>query len=34
MDFVDKQKKDVNAFELTVPGEHRIKVAHDLKYQK
>ena len=32
--IIDKQKKEVNVFELTVPGEARIKIAHDLKYQK
>ena len=32
--IIDKKKKEVNIFELTVPGEGRIKVSHDLKYQK
>ena len=32
--IIDKQKKQVNIFELTVPGETRIKISHDLKYQK
>ena len=32
--IMDKSKKTVSIFELTVPAEHRIKIAHDLKYQK
>ena len=32
--IIDKQKKEVNIFELTVPGEMRIKILHSLKYQK
>ena len=32
--IIDKQKKEVNVFELTVPGETRIKISHNLKYQK
>ena len=32
--IIDKQKKSVSVFELTVPGEGRIKVSHDLKYKK
>ena len=32
--IIDKQKKEVNIFELTVPGETRIKISHNLKYQK
>lgn len=31
---IDKQKKSVTIFELTVPAEHRLKIAHDLKFQK
>ena len=30
----DKNTKSVTIFELTVPVEHRLKIAHDLKYQK
>ena len=29
-----RAKKKGRIFELTVPAEHRIKIAHDLKYQK
>ena len=32
--IMDKSKKTVSIFELTVPAEHRIKIANDLKYQK
>ena len=32
--IVDKSKKTVDIFELTVPAEHRLKISHDLKYQK
>ena len=32
--IIDKSKKEVNIFELTVPAEHRIKKAHALKYEK
>ena len=32
--IIDKQKKEVNIFELTVPGETRLKISHNLKYQK
>ena len=31
---IDKTKKTVHIFELTVPAEHRIKTAHDLKFDK
>ena len=31
---IDKNTKSVTIFELTVPAEHRLKIAHDLKYQK
>ena len=31
---IDKYTKSVTIFELTVPAEHRLKIAHDLKYQK
>ena len=31
--IMDKQKKEVNVFELTVPGETRNKISHNLKYQ-
>ena len=31
---MDKSKKTVDIFELTVPAEHRLKISHDLKYQK
>ena len=32
--IIDKKKKEVNIFELTVPAEPRIKISHSLKYQK
>ena len=32
--IVDKKNKEVNIFELTVPSESRIKISHNLKYQK
>ena len=32
--IMDKQKKEVNVYELTVPGETRIKISHNLKYQR
>ena len=32
--ILDKKKKEVNIFELTVPAESRIKISHNLKYQK
>ena len=32
--IIDKKKKEVNIFELTVPAESRIKISHNLKYQK
>ena len=31
---IDKSCKTVSIFELTIPAEHRIKTAHELKYQK
>ena len=30
----DKASKTVDIFELTIPAEHRIKKAHELKYEK
>ena len=32
--ILDKKKKEVNIFELTVPAESRIKISRNLKYQK
>ena len=32
--IIDKRKKEVNVFELTVPAESRIKISHNIKYQK
>ena len=32
--FPKVEDKTVNIFELTVPAEHRLKVSHDLKFQK
>ena len=32
--IIDKQKKEVNIFELTVPGKTGLKISHNLKYQK
>ena len=32
--ILDKIKKELNIFELTVPAESRIKISHSLKYQK
>ena len=32
--IIDKKRKEVNIFELTVPAETRIKISHNLKYQK
>ena len=32
--IIDKKSKSLNIFELTVPGETRIKTAHNLKYEK
>ena len=31
--IIDKQTKEVNISELTVPGKTRIKISHDLKCQ-
>ena len=32
--IIDQTKNTVHIFELTVPAEHRIKTAHDLKFDK
>ena len=32
--IIDKSNKTATIFELTIPAEHRIKTAHELKYQK
>ena len=32
--IVEKSNKTVTIFELTIPAEHRIKSAHELKFQK
>ena len=32
--IIDKASKTVSIFELTIPAEHRIKKAHELKYEK
>ena len=32
--IIDKQRKSLNIFELTVPGETRISIAHNIKLQK
>ena len=32
--IIDRKKKTVNIFELTVPAEHRLKISHNLKFQK
>ena len=32
--ILDKKKKELNVFELTVPSESRIKISHNLKYQR
>ena len=32
--IIDKQKMNVNIFELTVPGEKRLAISHTLKTEK
>ena len=32
--IIDKSSKTATIFELTIPAEHRIKIAHELKFQK
>ena len=32
--IIDKKSKTLDIFELTVPGETRIQIAHNLKYEK
>ena len=32
--IIDKMKKSVSVFELTVPGEQRLEIAHKLKFEK
>ena len=32
--IIDKASKTMETFELTIPAEHRIKKAHELKYEK
>ena len=32
--IIDRQRKSLEIFELTVPGETRISTAHNLKFQK
>ena len=32
--IIDKSNKTATIFELTIPSEHRIKTAHELKFQK
>ena len=32
--IIDRKSKKVEIFELTVPGEHRIEISHNLKIEK
>ena len=32
--IIDKKNKTINIFELTVPGETRLKISHNLKQEK